>query len=104
MSSQEQHNANSSGQAHGPTFWTLDRKQELSNALGRLCELFLRRAIEVIRKGCPHFANVDDEEIEMDMDEINHETLRQLYELIVCQFLNTELVHRLNCWRSRAKV
>lgn len=42
----------------------------------------MRRAVQIIRNGCPHLANVNDDEMELDMDEINDDTLRELLRFI----------------------
>jgi bromodomain-containing factor 1 len=42
----------------------------------------MRRAVQIIRNGVPHLANVHDDEMELDMDEINDETLRELFKFI----------------------
>lgn len=42
----------------------------------------MRKAVQIIRNGCPHLANVHDDEMELDMDEINDETLRELLKFI----------------------
>jgi bromodomain-containing factor 1 len=42
----------------------------------------MRKAVQIIRNGCPHLANVNDDEMELDMDEINDECLRELFKFI----------------------
>ena len=42
----------------------------------------MRRAVQIIRNGCPNLANTNDDEMELDMDEINDDTLRELFKFI----------------------
>lgn len=49
----------------------------------------MNKAVEIIRKGCPYLANLRDAEADLDMDEINEETLRELYDLIKSFTLRT---------------
>ncbi|KAH7117118.1 hypothetical protein B0J11DRAFT_109531 [Dendryphion nanum] len=58
------------------------QKQEISEGISTLGDVEMRRAVQIIRNGCPHLAGVNDEEMEIDMDEINDDTLRELYKFI----------------------
>lgn len=58
------------------------QKQEISEGISTLGDADMRRAVQIIRNGCPHLANVHDDEMELDMDEINDETLRELFKFI----------------------
>jgi bromodomain-containing factor 1 len=58
------------------------QKQDISEGISTLGDADMRRAVQIIRNGCPHLANVHDDEMELDMDEINDETLRELFKFI----------------------
>jgi bromodomain-containing factor 1 len=58
------------------------QKQEISEGISTLGDADMRKAVQIIRNGCPHLANVHDDEMELDMDEINDETLRELFKFI----------------------
>lgn len=58
------------------------QKQEISEGISTLGDVDMRRAVQIIRNGCPHLANVNDDEMELDMDEINDDTLRELLRFI----------------------
>jgi bromodomain-containing factor 1 len=58
------------------------QKQDISEGISTLGDADMRRAVQIIRNGCPHLANVHDDEMELDMDEINDETLRELLKFI----------------------
>ncbi|KAK3215334.1 hypothetical protein GRF29_19g2908998 [Pseudopithomyces chartarum] len=58
------------------------QKQEISEGISTLGDADMRRAVQIIRNGCPHLANTNDDEMELDMDEINDETLRELFRFI----------------------
>ena len=61
---------------------TFNQKSEISEGISTLGVLDMRRAVQIIRNGCPHLANVNDDEMELDMDEINDDTLRELHRFI----------------------
>lgn len=58
------------------------QKQEISEGISTLGDADMRKAVQIIRNGCPHLANVHDDEMELDMDEINDDTLRELFKFI----------------------
>jgi bromodomain-containing factor 1 len=58
------------------------QKQEISDGISTLGDAEMRKAVQIIRNGCPHLANVNDDEMEIDMDEIGDETLRELFKFI----------------------
>lgn len=58
------------------------QKQEISEGISTLGDADMRRAVQIIRNGCPHLANTNDDEMELDMDEINDDTLRELFGFI----------------------
>ncbi|KAJ4355988.1 transcription initiation at TATA-containing promoter protein [Didymosphaeria variabile] len=58
------------------------QKQEISEGISTLGDADMRRAVQIIRNGCPHLANTNDDEMELDMDEINDDTLRDLFQFI----------------------
>ncbi|KAH9875394.1 hypothetical protein J1614_004886 [Plenodomus biglobosus] len=61
---------------------TFTQKSEISEGISTLGDADMRRAVQIIRNGCPHLANVNDDEMELDMDEINDDTLRELHRFI----------------------
>lgn len=61
---------------------TFAQKQDISEGISTLGDADMRKAVQIIRNGCPHLANVHDDEMELDMDEINDETLRELLKFI----------------------
>lgn len=61
---------------------TYAQKQEISEGISTLGDADMRRAVQIIRNGCPHLANTNDDEMELDMDEINDDTLRDLFKFI----------------------
>lgn len=65
-----------------PAPLTFAQKQEISEGISTLGDADMRRAVQIIRNGCPHLANVHDDEMELDMDEINDDTLRELFKFI----------------------
>ncbi|KAF1938872.1 bromodomain-containing protein-like protein [Clathrospora elynae] len=65
-----------------PAPLTFTQKQEISEGISTLGDADMRRAVQIIRNGCPHLANVNDDEMELDMDEINDDTLRELLRFI----------------------
>ncbi|KAG7902994.1 hypothetical protein KL907_004127 [Ogataea polymorpha] len=64
-----------------PTHVTYEMKKEISEAMGSINEKMLKNVIAIIKEGIPDLA--DDEEIELDMDQLNNETLLKLYNYIV---------------------
>jgi bromodomain-containing factor 1 len=65
-----------------PAPLSFTQKQEISEGISTLGDADMRKAVQIIRNGCPHLANVHDDEMELDMDEINDETLRELFKFI----------------------
>jgi bromodomain-containing factor 1 len=65
-----------------PAPLTFTQKQEISEGISTLGDADMRKAVQIIRNGCPHLANVHDDEMELDMDEINDDTLRELFKFI----------------------
>ncbi|KAH8730397.1 hypothetical protein GQ44DRAFT_768181 [Phaeosphaeriaceae sp. PMI808] len=65
-----------------PAPLTFAQKQEISEGISTLGDADMRKAVQIIRNGCPHLANVHDDEMELDMDEINDDTLRELFKFI----------------------
>ncbi|KAJ8115053.1 hypothetical protein OPT61_g3214 [Boeremia exigua] len=61
---------------------TFAQKQDISEGISTLGDADMRKAVQIIRNGCPHLANVHDDEMELDMDEINDDTLRELLKFI----------------------
>jgi bromodomain-containing factor 1 len=68
--------------AKAPAPLTFTQKQEISEGISTLGDADMRKAVQIIRNGCPHLANVHDDEMELDMDEINDDTLRELFKFI----------------------
>lgn len=68
--------------AKPPAPLSFAQKQEISEGISTLGDADMRKAVQIIRNGCPHLANVHDDEMELDMDEINDETLRELFKFI----------------------
>ncbi|KAI8934967.1 hypothetical protein NX059_008633 [Plenodomus lindquistii] len=68
--------------AKPPAPLTFGQKSEISEGISTLGDADMRRAVQIIRNGCPHLANVNDDEMELDMDEINDDTLRELHRFI----------------------
>jgi bromodomain-containing factor 1 len=58
------------------------QKQEISDGISTLGDADMRRAVQIIRNGCPNLAATNDDEMELDMDEINDDTLRDLLKFI----------------------
>jgi len=65
-----------------PAPLSFTQKQEISDGISTLGDAEMRRAVQIIRNGCPHLANVNDDEMEIDMDEIGDDTLRELFKFI----------------------
>ncbi|KAF2749231.1 Bromodomain-containing protein [Sporormia fimetaria CBS 119925] len=65
-----------------PAPLTFAQKQEISEGIGTLSTPDLSKAVQIIRNGCPHLAGADEEEMEIDMDEIDDDTLRELFKFI----------------------
>jgi bromodomain-containing factor 1 len=72
----------SKARAKAPAPLSFTQKQEISEGISTLGDADMRKAVQIIRNGCPHLANVHDDEMELDMDEINDETLRELFKFI----------------------
>ncbi|KAF2639416.1 Bromodomain-containing protein [Massarina eburnea CBS 473.64] len=58
------------------------QKQEISDGISTLGDADMRKAVQIIRNGCPNLAATNDDEMELDMDEINDDTLRDLLKFI----------------------
>ncbi|OCK85727.1 Bromodomain-containing protein [Lepidopterella palustris CBS 459.81] len=61
---------------------TFGQKQEISDGISTLGDADMRKAVQIIRNGCPHLAHVNDDEMEIDMDEIGDDCLRELLKFI----------------------
>lgn len=78
---------------------TFSQKQEISDAISTLGDSDMRKAVQIIRNGCPHLAvsasplplfvftltqyqNVNDDEMEIDMEEIGDDCLRELLKFV----------------------
>ncbi|OCL07876.1 Bromodomain-domain-containing protein [Glonium stellatum] len=61
---------------------TFSQKQEISDAISTLGDADMRKAVQIIRNGCPHLANVNDDEMEIDMEEIGDDCLRELLKFV----------------------
>ncbi|KAF2689470.1 Bromodomain-containing protein [Lentithecium fluviatile CBS 122367] len=68
--------------AKAPAPLSYTQKQEISDGISTLGDADMRRAVQIIRNGCPNLANTNDDEMELDMDEINDDTLRELFKFI----------------------
>ncbi|KAF5846577.1 hypothetical protein GGP41_004650 [Bipolaris sorokiniana] len=68
--------------AKAPAPLSFAQKQEISESISTLGDAEMHRAVQIIRNGCPHLASVNDDEMELDMDEINDDTLRELLKFI----------------------
>ncbi|KAH9865240.1 hypothetical protein IAQ61_009187 [Plenodomus lingam] len=75
-------NAKAQKKVKPPAPLTFNQKSEISEGISTLGDADMRRAVQIIRNGCPHLANVNDDEMELDMDEINDDTLRELHRFI----------------------
>ncbi|OWB73360.1 binding protein [[Candida] boidinii] len=64
-----------------PTHVTYDMKKEISDAMATINEKMLKNVINIIKRSVPDLG--DDEEIELDMDQLDNDTLLKLYEYIV---------------------
>lgn len=58
------------------------QKQEISEGILTFGDEEMRKAVQIIKNGCPHLRDVNDDEMEIDMDEIGEDTLRELYKFI----------------------
>ncbi|ORY11646.1 hypothetical protein BCR34DRAFT_483824, partial [Clohesyomyces aquaticus] len=65
-----------------PAPLTFAQKQEISDGISTLGDADMRKAVQIIRNGCPHLATGNDDEMEIDMDEIDDNTLRDLFKFI----------------------
>ena len=65
-----------------PAPLTFAQKQEISDGISTLGDADMRKAVQIIRNGCPNLASVNDDEMEIDMDEISDDTLRELFKFI----------------------
>jgi len=74
--------ARSKPRVKAPAPLSFVQKQEISEGISTLGDADMRKAVQIIRNGCPHLANVHDDEMELDMDEINDDTLRELFKFI----------------------
>ncbi|OUM52991.1 hypothetical protein BVG19_g2232 [[Candida] boidinii] len=73
--------SNSSSNNIYPTHVTYDMKKEISDAMATINEKMLKNVINIIKRSVPDLG--DDEEIELDMDQLDNDTLLKLYEYIV---------------------
>ncbi|GME84774.1 unnamed protein product [Ambrosiozyma monospora] len=64
-----------------PVHVTYDMKKEISEAMSTITDKMLKNVIAIIKEGVPDLG--DDDEIELDMDQLNNETLLKLYNYIV---------------------
>lgn len=62
---------------------TFEMKKELSEKIGNLPEKKLRHVVTIIQESMPHLKNSDQDEIELDMDQLDPETLLKLYNYVV---------------------
>lgn len=62
---------------------TYEMKKELSEAIGNLSEKKMGHVLTLIQESVPHLRNTDQEEIELDMDMLDNETLLKLYNYAV---------------------
>ncbi|CAI6265351.1 unnamed protein product [Periconia digitata] len=74
--------AKTKARTKAPAPLTYNQKQEISDGITTLGDTDMRRAVQIIRNGCPNLARADDDEMEIDMDEINDDTLRDLLKFI----------------------
>jgi len=65
-----------------PAPLTFTQKQEISEGISTLGDADMRKAVQIIRNGCPHLSGVNDDEMEIDMDEIGDDTLRELLKFL----------------------
>jgi len=65
-----------------PKRLTMDQKREVSEGIANLDEAKMRKAVQIIRNGVPHLANVQDDELELDIDEIPEEIVYKLWEFV----------------------
>jgi bromodomain-containing factor 1 len=65
-----------------PAPLTFSQKQDISEGISTLGDADMRKAVQIIRNGCPHLSGAHDDEMELDMDEINDDTLRELFKFI----------------------
>lgn len=68
--------------AKAPAPLSYTQKQEISDGISTLGDADMRRAVQIIKNGCPNLANANEDEMELDMDEINDDTLRELFRFI----------------------
>ncbi|KIW06239.1 uncharacterized protein PV09_02713 [Verruconis gallopava] len=68
--------------ASKPKKLTLDQKREVSEGIANLDEAKMRKAVQIIRNGVPSLANVQDDELELDIDEIPEDVVYKLWEFV----------------------
>jgi bromodomain-containing factor 1 len=61
---------------------TLDQKRYVSDAIGRLTESEMNKAVQIIRNGVPRLRDVHDDELELDIEEIPEDVVFTLYEFV----------------------
>ncbi|ANB13125.1 chromatin-binding protein BDF1 [Sugiyamaella lignohabitans] len=66
-----------------PVHITYEMKKELSEKIGLLPEKKLRHVVGIIEESMPQLKNSPQDEIELDMDQLDPETLMRLYNLVV---------------------
>ncbi|KAF2760633.1 Bromodomain-containing protein [Pseudovirgaria hyperparasitica] len=71
-----------SKKAKNVTPLTFQQKQEISESISELSEADMGKAMQIIRNGCPNLSNGNDEELEIDMEMIPEDVLRQLYKFV----------------------
>ncbi|KAF2470688.1 Bromodomain-containing protein [Lindgomyces ingoldianus] len=74
--------AKSKARSKAPAPLSFAQKQEISDGISTLGDADMRKAVQIIRNGCPHLASGNDDEMEIDMDEIDDNTLRDLFKFI----------------------
>ncbi|KAJ9649353.1 transcription initiation at TATA-containing promoter protein [Coniosporium apollinis] len=61
---------------------TYAQKQEISDSIGTLEESQMRKAVQIIKNGCPDLQTVNDDELELDIDAIPEPVLHELLKFI----------------------
>lgn len=79
----------SSSKREVPQVITYDMKRELSEKIGTLPESKLATVINIIQESMPQLKQSGQDEIELEMDQLEPHTLRQLYAFVVLQRKDT---------------
>lgn len=66
-----------------PVTVTYDMKKELSEKISNLPDKKLRHVVNIIHESMPQLKNSEEDEIELDMDQLDPETLMKLYNYVV---------------------